>query len=203
MNSAKFLRTPFLQNTFFTEHLRTTASALSFLEAATGGVLWFAKISKTPFLQNALGRLLLSFSCNVTKIGYCQQMNIQCLETLTLEVPFRYIFFFSTYMRRHRDVLMGRRGDVPLRRLGNVQLRCRWVFHLRLVWDSVETCWWDVFVTTFWDVVTMFQKDVVETYHWDLLVTFHRGVVWCFIWDVPATSLGRTERRRYDVATTS
>ena len=39
------------KNTFFTEHLRTTASAFSFSEAATGGVLWkkvFLKI-----LQNS------------------------------------------------------------------------------------------------------------------------------------------------------
>ena len=35
----------------------------------------------------------------------------------------------------------------------------------------------------------------METYHWD--------VVGCFVWDVTATSLGRTERRRYDVTTTS
>ena len=28
------------KNTFFTEHLRTTTSAFSFSEAATGGVLW-------------------------------------------------------------------------------------------------------------------------------------------------------------------
>ena len=37
------------KNTFFTEHLRTTASAFSFSEAATGGVLWkkvFLKISQ-------------------------------------------------------------------------------------------------------------------------------------------------------------
>ena len=78
------------KNTFFTEHLRTTVSALSFSEAATGrcsmkkGVLgnctkftgkhlWFAKFSETPFLQNIPGRLLLAFSCNVTKMGYCQQ----------------------------------------------------------------------------------------------------------------------------------
>ena len=32
--------------TFFTEHLRTTASAFSFSEAATGGFLW-----KTVFLK--------------------------------------------------------------------------------------------------------------------------------------------------------
>ena len=37
------------KNTFFIEHLRTTASTFSFTEAATGGVLWnkvFLKISK-------------------------------------------------------------------------------------------------------------------------------------------------------------
>ena len=66
----------------------------------TGKHLWFAKFSKTPFLQNTSGRLLLAFSCNVTKMGYCQQcleklMNIHYLETLTLEVPFRYIISFS------------------------------------------------------------------------------------------------------------
>ena len=37
------------KNTFFTEHLRTTASAFSFSETATGGALWkkvFLKISQ-------------------------------------------------------------------------------------------------------------------------------------------------------------
>ena len=33
----------------------------------TGKHLWFAKFSKTLFLQNTFGRLLLAFSCNVTK----------------------------------------------------------------------------------------------------------------------------------------
>ena len=35
------------------------------------------------------------------------------------------------------------------------------------------------------------------------LPTFHQDIVGCFIWDVPATLLGRIERRRYDAATTS
>ena len=43
----------------------------------------------------------------------------------------------------------------------------------------------------------------METHHWDVLAKFHRDVVGCFIWDVPATSLGRTDRRCYVVATTS
>ena len=69
----------------------------------TGKHLWFAKFSKTPFLQNTPGRLLLAFSCNVTKMenGILQTMfgktkiNIHYLETLSLEVPFRYIISFS------------------------------------------------------------------------------------------------------------
>ena len=82
------------QNTFFIEHVRTTASAFNFSEAATGGFyekdvledlakftgkhLWLAKFSKTPLLQNTSGRLLLAFSCNNTEMGYCQQ----CSENL-------------------------------------------------------------------------------------------------------------------------
>ena len=31
--------------------------------------LWFAKFSKTPFLQNTSGQLLLASSCNVTKMA--------------------------------------------------------------------------------------------------------------------------------------
>ena len=62
--------------------------------------LWFAKFSKASSLQNTPGRLLLSFSCNVTKMGVLPtvfgktQMDIHYLETLTVEVPFRYIISF-------------------------------------------------------------------------------------------------------------
>ena len=45
------------KNTFFTEHLRTTASAFSFSEAATGGVLWkkmFLKITQSS-QENTFG----------------------------------------------------------------------------------------------------------------------------------------------------
>ena len=68
----------------------------------TGKHFWFAKFSKTPFLQNNPGRLLLALSCNVTKnevlptIFGKTQMNFHYLETLTLEVPIRYIISFST-----------------------------------------------------------------------------------------------------------
>ena len=72
------------KNTFLTEHLRTTATAFSSMKKGalgnfakfTGKHLGFAKFSKTPFLQNTFGRVLLAFLCNVTKMGYCQQ----CLE---------------------------------------------------------------------------------------------------------------------------
>ena len=39
----------------------------------TGKHLWFVKFSKKLFLQNTSGRLLLAFSCNVTKMEYYQQ----------------------------------------------------------------------------------------------------------------------------------
>ena len=42
----------------------------------TGKHLWFEKCSRTPFLQNSSGRLLLAFPCNFIKMGHCQQ----CLE---------------------------------------------------------------------------------------------------------------------------
>ena len=46
MFSCEFTKTS--RNTFFTEHLQTAASAFSFSEAATGGVLW-----KNVFLKNS------------------------------------------------------------------------------------------------------------------------------------------------------
>ena len=62
---------------------------------------------------------------------------------------------FETCLRRHGDVLMGRRcyvllrrrhdvpirrrGDVPLRRLGDVPTRRRWVFHLGRTCDVAGT----------------------------------------------------------------
>ena len=110
---------------------------------------------------------------------------------------------FGCYRRRRRDVLTGRSGYVPLRRLVDVPLRRHWVFYLRLVWDAVETYWWDFVITSPWDVIRIYQQDVMKTYHWDVLSTFHWYAVGYFIWDVPATSLGHTEGRPYDVATTS
>ena len=43
-----------------------------------GQHLWFAKFSKTPFLENTLGRLLLVFYATLLKWG------VQCLEKLSL-----------------------------------------------------------------------------------------------------------------------
>ena len=107
---------------------------------------------------------------------------------------------FGSYRRRCRDVQMRRCGYVPLRRLGDVPLWHCWVFHLRLIWSAVETYWWDVVIMSPWDIVTTYQWDVVETYHWAVLATFHWDVIGCFNWNVPAMSLGRARRRRYDVA---
>ena len=62
------------KSTFFTEHLRTTASAFSFSEAATGGVLWknvFLKISQKS-QENAFG--LRNFQKHLfyrTPLDYC------------------------------------------------------------------------------------------------------------------------------------
>ena len=91
VNLAKFLRTPFLLNTSgrllpllaFQKQPPEVYYKKCVLENFAKFIrrrkhLWFAKFSKTPFLQNTSGRLLLAFSCNVTKMGYCQQ----CLEKL-------------------------------------------------------------------------------------------------------------------------
>ena len=83
------------KSNLFTEHLWLTASGFSLFRSShrgsskkkavlenfakfTGKHLWFAKFSKTPFLRNTPGGLLLAFSCNGTKMGYCQR----CLENL-------------------------------------------------------------------------------------------------------------------------
>ena len=73
------------KNIFFTEHLRTPASAFSFSEAATGGVLWkrvllkilqnsqentyVTKFSKITFLHNTSGQLLWLFRATLLKWG--------------------------------------------------------------------------------------------------------------------------------------
>ena len=77
-------------------------TCLTSLEAATGGVLWkklenFARF--TNFARTPLDDCSWLFRASFTKMGYCQQclgnvMNIHYLETLTLEVPFRYIISF-------------------------------------------------------------------------------------------------------------
>ena len=107
---------------------------------------------------------------------------------------------FGSFRRRHRDVLMGRRGYLPLRRLGDVPLRRRWVFHLRLIWDVVETYWWDVIIMS---VVIMTHTNKTSWRH--INQKFWRRSIEssCFIWDVDAMSLGRTKRRRCNIATTS
>ena len=101
------------KNSFFTEHLRTTASAFSFSEAATGGVLWkkvFLKFlqnlqEKTFGLRNFQKHLFYRIPLDDCFWLFCAKMgvlltmfgkthmNIHYLEVLNLEVPFRYIYF--------------------------------------------------------------------------------------------------------------
>ena len=82
----------------------------------TGKHLWFAKFSKNYkfskiFLQNSSGRLLLAFSCNVTKMGVLPtmfgkpQMNIHDLGTLTSEVPFKYVISFFDRIKFHESFI--------------------------------------------------------------------------------------------------
>ena len=91
------------------------------------------------------------------------------------------------------------------------------VFDLLLNWDvktyqmeiySIETSWWRTteislcvsFETylrrlenVLMGVAVTSSGDVVETHHWDFLATFHQDAIGCFVWDVPATSLDRTD----------
>ena len=76
---------------------------------------------------------------------------------------------FETCLRRHGDVLMGRRyhvllrcrhdapirpcGDVPLRCFGKVPPRSRWVFHLRRTYNVTGT---------YRDIVTMSPRSLVS-----------------------------------------
>ena len=61
----------------------------------TGKHLRFAKFSRTPFLQNTSATAtLLRWGALPTVFGK-PQMNTPYLETLTLELPFRYIISFS------------------------------------------------------------------------------------------------------------
>ena len=104
------------KNTFFIEHLRTTASAFSFSEAATRGVLskkMFLKISQnsqenTFGLRNFKNTFLAEHPWMTASYFFVQryengvlptmfgkpQINIHYLETLTLEVTFRYFISF-------------------------------------------------------------------------------------------------------------
>ena len=66
--------------------------------------MWFAKFSRTPFLQNTSGRLLLFFPCNFTKMRHCQQ----CLENLRWKLfiykhwPWKYHSGISFPSRQHK-----------------------------------------------------------------------------------------------------
>ena len=97
---------------------------------------------------------------------------------------------------KHRtDILIGGHGNVIHRHGRDLPLRLHWVFYLGFALDLV--------IRYLLDVATTFLCDIVEIYQWNALVKFHRNIAACFIWDVPATLLGRKERRCYDVVTTS
>ena len=75
--------------------------------------------------------------------------------------------------------------------------RC-WVFHSRLVWGVVKTYLLRPLKMSSRRSNKMLWERTTETSRQPL----HRDVVGCFIWDAPATSLGRTERPRFGVVTT-
>ena len=66
----------------------------------TGKHLWFAKFSKNTFFREQPWTTASDFFVQRYKNGVLPtmfgktQMNIHYLETLTLEVPFRYIIYF-------------------------------------------------------------------------------------------------------------
>ena len=107
------------KNTFFTEHLRTTVSAFSFSEAATGGVLWknvflkisqnseenffcFVKFSKTPFLHNTSGRLLLLlvFPRQSPEVSYEKRCSWK-FRKIHRKTPLVCEFFKNTFFTEH------------------------------------------------------------------------------------------------------
>ena len=107
------------KNTFFTEHLRKIVSAFSFSEAATGGVLWknvflkisqnseenffcFAKFSKTPFLHNTSGRLLLLlvFPRQSPELSYEKRCSWK-FRKIHRKTPLVCEFFKNTFFTEH------------------------------------------------------------------------------------------------------
>ena len=70
------------KNIFFTEHLQTTASASSFSEAATGGVLWKKRCSwkfhktyrKTPTVCKIFKNIFLTEHLWTTDSGFSLQL---------------------------------------------------------------------------------------------------------------------------------
>ena len=127
------------KNTFFTEHLWTTASVWCLIwclnetwKPTSGGhdkVIWSRERSRDD-----------------TRDETSRQRNSETWWRRTTATLFGVSF--ETYRRVRRDALMARSGYVTLRRLGDLPLRRHWVFHLRLVSDVVETYWWDVAITS-------------------------------------------------------
>ena len=90
--------------------------------------------------------------------------------------------------------------------LWGVLVTYHWYVVEWFIWDMFETSWRLTDETSLYVFLKHHYNvpiNAVETYQQVVLVTFHRDVVGCFIWDVTATLLLRTERYHYDVATTS
>ena len=79
-----------------------------------------------------------------------------------------------------------------------LRMRRCWVFHSRLVWGVVKTYLLRPLKMSSRRSNKMLWERTTETSRQPL----HRDVVGCFIWDAPATSLGRTERPHFGVVTT-
>ena len=84
--------------TFFTEHLRKTASVFSFSKAVTGDFLWkkvflrFAKFQKHFFYRTHLDKCFWLFRATLLKWGYCQQCRKR-KTNLRCTVQVYYVFF--------------------------------------------------------------------------------------------------------------
>ena len=102
VNLAKFLKTPFLQNTSgqlllflaFQNQLPKVFYEKRCSWKFTGKHLWFAKFLRTTFLQNTSGWLLLTFPFNFTKMGHWRTSANNCFCTALTPFTVIYLFYF-------------------------------------------------------------------------------------------------------------
>ena len=94
---------------------------------------------------------------------------------------------------------MGSPGFVSLRLLGDVPLRRRWFF----IWDLFETSWTRTDGTSLLHPLEISTRRSNKTSWRRIAGTSWRRFIKKFLGVSFETSLGRSKRRRYDVATTS